>query len=119
MQLRKLCGVVVALAVVVGCSRETTVACTPDTRYATARSAPPVQIPDDLTPPNESDALRLPPAAGGPTAASGACLDTPPPFFGDSRPFLRGDAAEQREAEPPQPSDSPAPASDGDRVIDN
>lgn len=112
------CCVIVALAVVVGCSREQTVACTPDARYSTARSAPPVQVPDDLSPPNESDALRLPPDVGPAAAATaGGCLDTPPGFFGDSRPFLRGEATEQAVSPPPEPSD--APASDGERVIDN
>lgn len=110
--------VIAALAVGTGCSREQTVACTPDARYSTARSAPPVQIPDDLSPPNESDALRLPPDVGATTTtAAGACLDTPPAFSGGSRSFLRGNATEQ--AEPPSPEPSDAPASDGDRVIDN
>ena len=117
MRLVGICGVVAALLAAAGCSRETVVACTPDTRYATARSAQPVQIPDDLTPPNESDALRLPPDVSGATAAEGECLDSPPAFFGDSRPFLRGDAAEESAPEPPPPNDSPAAG--GDRVIDN
>ena len=100
----------------------------------------PVQIPDDLSPPNESDALRLPPDLGGSSAVTaGECLESPPPFFGDSRPFLNaGDAAEpsrkeRREArraarnEAPaeaqpgaaQPPPSAPPPSNDDRVIDN
>jgi hypothetical protein len=111
-------GVIVALAILGGCSRESTVACTPDMRYVAARSAPPVQIPDDLTPPNESDALRLPPEVGAAApGAAGGCLDAPPAFFGESRPFLPGDDSEQPESESREPSD--LPASDGDRVIDN
>jgi hypothetical protein len=111
-------GVIVALAMLAGCSREATLACTPDMRYVAARSAPPVQIPDDLTPPNESDALRLPPEVGAAApGAAGGCLDAPPAFFGESRPFLRDDESEQRQSESREPSD--LPASDGDRVIDN
>ncbi len=109
-------------AVVVGCSREDAVRCESDLRYSAARSAPPVQIPDDLSPPNESDALRLPADAtvATTTAASGGCLESPPSFFRDEMPFRR------RSDEPPpapaaEPS-APAPASEspaGDRSIDN
>lgn len=62
--------------------------CEPESRYATARSAPPVQVPDDLTPPDESQALRLPPDPFlGPPTRAGECLEKPPSFFGESRPF--------------------------------
>jgi hypothetical protein len=78
-----------------------------------------VQIPDDLSPPDESDALRLPPAAGAssPTVA-GECLEAPPSFFGDAAPFRRGGEADDRRQEPEEPAER-APSSDGDRVIDN
>ena len=55
---------IVGLAAIAGCSRQETMPCEPDARYSTARSAPPVQIPDDLSPPDESDAMRLPPDVG-------------------------------------------------------
>jgi hypothetical protein len=117
MRQRAIFCAIVALAAIAGCSRDKTVICTPDARYSTARSAPPVQIPDDLSPPNESDALRLPPDVGSATvAAPGACLDAPPSFFGDSQPFRRSSDSEELEAAPAEPSDAPA---DGDRVIDN
>lgn len=113
-----ICCAIVALAALAGCSRDKTVTCTPDPRYSTARSAAPVQIPNDLSPPNESDALRLPPDVGAATAvAPGDCLDAPPSFFGDSQPFRRGGDAERREPEPVEQND--APAAGGDRVIDN
>ena len=138
--------VIVGLAAVAGCSRNETLPCQPEARYSAARSAPPVQIPDDLSPPDESDAIRLPAdiaPAGSITA--GECLETPPPFSGDSRPFLTSEDTEgqsrkqrreakraqraeasaaqpaaptsQSEAAPPKPADPP-PADD-DRVIDN
>jgi hypothetical protein len=134
--------VIAGLAAVAGCSREQTGPCDPEARYAVARSAQPVQIPDDLSPPNESDAIRLPPdISRGESITAGECLETPPPFFGDSRPFVdeadgeqlsrrerrrqaraeeaAGSAApaEQREA-PPETREPPPPAND-DRVIDN
>jgi hypothetical protein len=109
---------VIGLVASVGCSRQETVSCNTDPRYVTARSAPPVQIPDDLSPPNERDALRLPPEVGAsasPTA--GPCLQSPPSFFGESRPFQL--SSDDDEAAPASAEQS-APAVDpGDRVIDN
>jgi hypothetical protein len=131
-------------AAITGCSRQPTTPCEPDARYSTARSVPPVQIPDDLSPPNENDALRLPPVAVAPgSATAGECLEAPPSFFGESRPFqVSGDSEEQAEsrrsrraerrearregrgeapAEPeaaPTEQRDPEPAGE-DRVIDN
>ena len=128
---------VVGLVTIAGCSRQETVPCAPDPRYGTARSAPAVQIPDDLSPPNESDALRLPPAAGA-LSRAGECLQTPPSFFAEGRPFQVGEELsrrerrqarreERRQEEGEAPAESPAapPAessdapSDQDRVIEN
>ena len=147
MQFGRTWCVIVGLTAVVGCSRNETLPCQPEARYSTARSAPPVQIPDDLSPPDESDAIRLPAdvAPAGPITA-GECLEAPPPFSGDSRPFLSSEAeegkqsrrerrearkAERAEASAAQPA-APAPSSeappprqadpppaDDDRVIDN
>lgn len=125
------------LAAIAGCSRMETAPCEPDARYSTARSATPVQIPDDLSPPDETGALRLPPDVGasGPVTA-GECLETPPSFFGETRPFQvsgeedkkgrearrerrerrRAERSEEADAPPAEPA--PAPAED-DRVIDN
>ena len=118
-----------ALAAIAGCSRQETVSCEPDTRYTTARSALPVQIPDDLSPPDEDDALRLPPDGGAVAqAAPEECLESPPSFFGESRPFQRSADAEDEDKPaplpdvrlelPPEQSAAPPPA-DGDRTIDN
>jgi hypothetical protein len=92
-----------------------------DPRYTTARSAPPVQIPDDLSPPDENDAIRLPPDVGSSTAAPSGCLENPPSFFGESQPFRRSADSDDREqpsaeAETPVATPAPAPAGD-DRVI--
>ena len=140
---------IVGVAAITGCSRGETLPCQPEVRYATARSAPPVQIPDDLSPPDESDAIRLPAdAVSAGSIKAGDCLETPPPFSGDSRPFLTSEdgkesgqsrkqrreakRAERAEASAAQPAAAPAsqpeaappkqpdppPASD-DRVISN
>jgi hypothetical protein len=133
---------IVGVAAIMGCSREETLPCQPELRYASARSAPPVQIPDDLSPPDERDAIRLPAdVAPGGVIKAGDCLEAPPPFSGDTRPFLtsedgkqsrkqrreakRAERAEasaaqpaaQPEAAPPAQADPP-PAND-DRVISN
>jgi uncharacterized lipoprotein len=133
----------VGLAALAGCSRQETLPCEPEARYSTARSAPPVQIPDDLSPPDESDAIRLPSDVGtGGSITAGECLEEPPPFFGDSRPFVTDDddaeddqsrrqrrearrearrdepaSGDEPDAAPPERADPP-PAGD-DRVIDN
>jgi uncharacterized lipoprotein len=132
---------IVGLAASAGCSRQEVGPCEPEARYSTARSAQPVQIPDDLSPPNESDALRLPPlgVVSGPIVA-GACLEAPPPFSGESRSAgadaaateepsrrqARREARRQARGEAPaEPSEAapaesePAPAGDDERVIDN
>lgn len=146
MRLRRTWCAIVGLAAVAGCSRQETTPCEPEARYSTARSAPPVQIPDDLSPPDESDAIRLPTDVG-PVASitAGECLEAPPPFFGDSRPFVqdadsegdeprrqaRREARRQARGETPaapatpagEPDAAPAeqadPPADTDRVIDN
>lgn len=102
------------LAVVTGCSRQPTSRCDSAARYSTARSVPPVQIPDDLSPPNEEEALRLPPDSGAQGAQpSQGCLESPPSFSGGARVGARD--AEQS-ADPAPASDEPAGA---DRVIEN
>ncbi len=111
-------SLLIVCTAVVGCSRDEAVRCVTDLRYSTARSAPPVQIPDDLSPPNESDAIRLPPDAtvAAASATPGGCLESPPSFFRDEMPFQR------RSGEQPQAPATPAsdpPSADGDRVIDN
>jgi hypothetical protein len=139
MRCRRTWCVIVGLAAVAGCSRQETLPCQPEARYSTARSAQPVQIPDDLSPPNETDAIRLPPDASAVASiTAGECLEAPPSFFGDSRPFAVGEDSDKSprqqrreakrqaraeadaaapEAAPAEPRD-PAPAGD-DRVIDN
>jgi hypothetical protein len=101
-------------AALVGCSREETLSCESTERYSTAQSVQPVRIPDDLSPPDESGALRLPPdVADDRRAPTQPCLESPPSFFDDQRPGRSGRPAA---AEPP-PDEVPAP--DPERSIDN
>jgi uncharacterized lipoprotein len=110
-----------ALAGLAGCGRDRTVAnCEPTARYATATSSPPIQIPDDLTPPDESDSLRLPATTSG-TAPSQPCLESPPGFYAEGAAVgTRLGTAPARPA-PAAPATTPAapPAEDPDRRIDN
>jgi hypothetical protein len=106
----------VGLAAILGCSRDEVARCEPPDRYATARSVAPVQIPDDLSPPDETDALRLPPVVPSPAEPpSAGCLETPPPFFNTGRPGIEPDPQPAPGAE--EPAAGPEPG--GDRVIEN
>ena len=141
---RALC-VIVGLAAVTGCSRQQTAPCEPEARYSTARSAAPVQIPDDLSPPDESDAIRLPvDLAPVGSITAGDCVEKPPSFFGETRPFQTTAEEESRKsrrearreakrearagesgaAPAPEPDAAPAertdpPPAGADRTIDN
>jgi hypothetical protein len=110
-----------------GCGRDHTVACDATDRYAAASTAPPVRIPDDLSPPDESDSLRLPPEAVAPTAPTRPCLQSPPGFYAEGAPggTRLGNAparpaptpAPATPAAAPEPSVPPPPGDD--RQIDN
>ena len=109
-----------------------------------ARSAAPVQIPDDLSPPDESDAIRLPTdLAPVGSITAGDCVEKPPSFFGESRPFQTTAEEESRKSRrearreakrearaagesgaAPEPDAAPAertdpPPADADRTIEN
>jgi hypothetical protein len=79
-------------AVLAGCHREKTSGCEDTRRYAQAASASPVQIPDDLSPPAETDALRLPPVLANSRAPTQPCLEDPPAFSEQIRLGAREEA---------------------------
>lgn len=67
--------------VLAGCSGDRELTCQAAERYAQAGTAPPVRIPDGLTPPDDTDSLRVPPeSVVPPRSASQRCLDVPPEF---------------------------------------
>jgi uncharacterized lipoprotein len=65
-----------------GCASGAATRCESAARYVTSASSPPLRIPDDLAPPDESEALRIPqePEAMSGDAAAGGCLESPPPY---------------------------------------
>ncbi len=92
-----------------GCSHGDGLRCEPTERYAVSQSVGPVQIPDDLTPPDESDALQLPAPVTPNDQPAGGCLEDPPKFSRDNG------ANSQPAAPPPRPVPTPSP----DRAITN
>jgi hypothetical protein len=103
-----------------GCGRDHTLACEGTERYSTASSAPPVQIPDDLSPPDETNSLRLPPTGAATAAVTRPCLETPPGFYADGAPG--GTRLGNPPARPAPPAPAPAvadPPADPDRQIGN
>jgi hypothetical protein len=101
---------IVSLGALAGCSSHQLARCEPTDRYTTVGSVGPVRIPDDLTPPDESDALQLPPASAADSSAppAGGCLEEPPKFASGNR----------TQAQPTAPA-SPAPAPSPEREISN
>ncbi len=89
----------VVATVLAGCSGDRELTCAAAERYARAGSAPPVRIPDGLTPPDESDSLRVPTESVAPErSASERCLEVPPDFNTRAPPST----AERPAAEPPR-----------------
>jgi hypothetical protein len=76
-----------ALAVVLlsACAgKETVVSCEDVTAYREAGSVGPLRVPDDLSVPDESEALRIPePELGDPDLEAARCLELSP-GFGDA-----------------------------------
>ena len=73
----------VVLAIVLGaCSRGETVECPGDTNYLAAASAESLRVPDDLSVPDEADALRIPGPMPGPEPDDARCLQYSPAFAG-------------------------------------
>jgi hypothetical protein len=77
------------LSIVSGCARDFGELCEDPSRYAGGREIPPVQVPDDLSVPDETQALRVPRVAeSSPSQPSpsgrGSCLESPPSYFDGS-----------------------------------
>jgi uncharacterized lipoprotein len=67
-----------------GCSRDVGLRCEDPTRYTDSGEIPPVRIPDDLSPPDESESLRIPAPVEGDVeqlGSRGPCLESPPDFY--------------------------------------
>ncbi len=99
---RVLVLVVAQVILISGCSRNAGLRCENQERYGDAREVAPLLIPDDLDPPSEFEALRIPAAAGpgaavasqpsagasaaGESGEAGACTEAPPDFFQEGLP---------------------------------
>lgn len=79
--------ILLPIVAVYGCSSDRAVRCEDDARYHGARSAAPIRIPDDLSIPDESEAIRVPPRSANASASRepGQCLESPPDFFQSGR----------------------------------
>ena len=63
--------------------------CEKPERYAGSGELPPVQVPDDLTPPDESRSLRVPQVSDRDrrkVIRKGPCLESPPDYFEGGQP---------------------------------
>ena len=77
-----------------GCSRGVGLRCEDQERYRGANEAELLRIPDDLDPPDDTEALRIPravtstagPGTGGETGEAASCMEAPPEFFEEGLP---------------------------------
>ena len=81
-----LAGVLAVAALTTACGAAR---CEKPERYAGSGELPPVRVPDDLTPPDESRSLRIPPAPPDEprkVTRRGPCLESPPDYFEGGQP---------------------------------
>lgn len=76
---------VAALTILSGCRGDYGLRCEDTERYAGSAELPPVRVPDDLSVPDEAQALRIPQVAQSSPidqerAGQGACLESPPDY---------------------------------------
>jgi uncharacterized lipoprotein len=85
MRVRRLAGAVAMLLASVALAGCATTACEP-ADYVGATSVPPMRVPDNLDPPDQTRALRIPDVQGERTArrtSDGRCLEAPPDYFSE------------------------------------
>jgi len=68
-----------------GCGRDAAIRCESPESYSSGVERAPIRIPGDLSVPDETDALRIPPeervAGASSSAGNRPCLESPPDFF--------------------------------------
>lgn len=72
-----------------GCARRFAERCEDSELYAGSRQIPPVRIPDDLSPPDQSESLQIPGPIEGEVEqleSRGSCLESPPDYFETGAP---------------------------------
>ena len=95
-------------SILAGCGRDYGLRCEDSSRYSNAAEIPPVRVPDDLSVPDETQALRIPQAPSpeetpDSTEEPGPCLESPPDYYGGTTP-------EAEAAAVPAGSDPASPA---------
>jgi len=72
----------VLMSCLAGCFGDPALLCEDSERYASSYEVAALQIPNDLDPPNESEALRVPRAPERPRISpEGPCMESPPDFY--------------------------------------
>jgi hypothetical protein len=72
-----------SLLAVTGCAGDYALQCEESERYESSEEVPPVRVPGDLSVPDESEALRIPPPPPeqpSPESNRGPCLESPPEY---------------------------------------
>lgn len=81
----RLLGIAVLSVWLAACSGERGLSCETSDRYQISTTAEPLRVPDDLSPPDESEALVIPEVPETELASRRAdateCLESPPDFF--------------------------------------
>jgi uncharacterized lipoprotein len=75
-------GALMASTLLAGCAGQNGLGCEDSGRYADSQSGAPLRVPDDLSLPDESDSLDVPPKPRSepPESERTRCLETPPDF---------------------------------------
>ena len=73
----RMAALLAAAATLAGCSRQLTSICTAEGDYLGAGTAEPIRVPEGLTVPDQSEALRVPDVPVAQSTING-CLDAPP-----------------------------------------
>jgi uncharacterized lipoprotein len=72
-----------------GCASRFAATCVDPARYTDSGQMPPIRIPDDLSPPDQSNSLQIPPALEGEVEqleSRGNCLESPPDYYDTGAP---------------------------------
>ncbi len=70
-----------------GCMRDANLRCEDQERYLGSEEIAPIEIPDDLDAPDDSEALSIPQAGEGVSGPTeGPCTESPPEFFQEGLP---------------------------------
>jgi uncharacterized lipoprotein len=72
-----------------GCASRFAQRCEDPLRYTGSGQIPPIRIPDDLTPPDQTESLQIPAPIEGEVEeleSRGSCLESPPDYYETGAP---------------------------------